>query len=182
MGLLAVLVGVFVMVRPEARSPHAPQAGSLYPAPIISPDALPSFSPPPSGPPVAKDGLRIKVADIKIDLPIIEGNGVNAPLNKAAHDPRTMWPGQGGRAMLYAHARPGMFADLNQAKVGQRVDIYRNDARILSYVISEVHPRWPSTNLKWLEPVNNEELVLLTCTTYNQNDPRVVVVAKPIRG
>jgi sortase (surface protein transpeptidase) len=61
------------------------------------------------------------------------------------------------------------------------VDIYRNDVRILSYAVSEVHPRWPSTNLKWLEPVNNEELVLLTCTTYNPNDPRVVVVAKPIR-
>jgi LPXTG-site transpeptidase (sortase) family protein len=125
--------------------------------------------------------LRIKISDLKIDLPIIEGNGVNAPLNRAAHDPRTMWPGQGGRAMLYAHARPGMFADLSQAKVGQRVDIYRNDVRILSYAVSEVHPRWPSTNLKWLEPVNNEELVLLTCTTYNPNDPRVVVVAKPIR-
>jgi LPXTG-site transpeptidase (sortase) family protein len=183
LGLAAVLVGVFVIVRPPVRAPSGGAGAEVrYPAPIISGDALPPFSPPPSGPPIAKDGLRIKVSEPRIDLPVIEGDGVNAPLYKAAHDPRTMWPGQGGRAMVYAHARPGMFGDLYQVKVGQQVEIYRYDKVMVRYVVTEVHARWPSTNLKWLEPVNHEELVLLTCTTYDPNDPRVVVVARPVRS
>ena len=53
---------------------------------------------------------RIKFLDLAIDLPVVEGDGYNAPLNKAAHFPGLPWPGQGGRSVLYAHARPGMFA------------------------------------------------------------------------
>jgi LPXTG-site transpeptidase (sortase) family protein len=75
-----------------------------------------------------------------------------------------------------------MFGDLYQVKVGQQVEIYRYDKVMVRYVVTEVHARWPSTNLKWLEPVNHEELVLLTCTTYDPNDPRVVVVARPVRS
>jgi LPXTG-site transpeptidase (sortase) family protein len=75
-----------------------------------------------------------------------------------------------------------MFGNLNQIKVGQHVDIFRNESVMLRYVVSEAYPRWPSTDLKWLQPVNHEELVLLTCTTYSPNDPRVIVVARPIRN
>jgi LPXTG-site transpeptidase (sortase) family protein len=182
LGIVMFLVGAYDTLLQPAHSSQQLRVQAVYPEPIISPEAIPSFSPPPSGPPIARDGLHIKIPELKIDLPIVEGDGVNAPLNKAAHDPRTVWPGQGGRSMLYAHARPGMFGNLSQIKVGQHVDIYRNDSVMLRYVVSEAYPRWPSTDLKWLQPVNHEELVLLTCTTYSPNDPRVIVVAKPVRG
>jgi LPXTG-site transpeptidase (sortase) family protein len=182
LGLATFLIGVYAALQPAPRFPQQPGERVAYPEPIISPDAIPSFSPPPWAAPVARDGLRIRIPELKIDLAVIEGDGVNAPLNKAAHDPRTVWPGQGGRAMLYAHARPGMFGNLNQIRAGQQVEIQRNDTVMIRYVVSETYLRWPSTDLKWLQPVNREELVLLTCTTYNVNDPRVIVVAKPVRG
>jgi hypothetical protein len=46
-------------------------------------------------------------------------------------------------------------------------------------VIREFYPRWRSTDLKWLQPAQGEELILETCTTYNDNDPRIIAVAEP---
>jgi LPXTG-site transpeptidase (sortase) family protein len=119
------------------------------------------------------------VPQLGIDLPVVAGDGYNAPLYKAATYPSLKLPGQGGRSMLYGHARPGMFAPLFNAAVGQDVDVAYPDGRVLRYRITEFYPRWPIADTKWLQPATGEELILLTCTTYEYNDPRVVAVARP---
>lgn len=181
--LIAVVTGMVLLVLGVAmsRTPARPAQHGGLPAPVklIPDDAFPT----PSAFPLNSGVQAVKVVlpELGIDLPVVPGDGFNAPLFKAAQmpGPRLKLPGQGGRSMLYAHARTGMFGPLFQARVGQKVDVTLADGRVLHYTIKEYYPRWPSTDLRWLEPLDHEQLVLLTCTTYNINDPRVVAVAEP---
>ena len=166
-------------------APHPQVAGRPAPAQIIAPEAFPSPSivPAPSPAHSSSPAVRVLVREIGIDLPVVAGDGVNVPLYKAALYPGMAVPGAGGRSMLYAHARSGMFGPLLvRGAIGQHVDVTRADGSVLHYVVTEFYPRWPVNQLKWLQPTDHEELILLTCTTYNANDPRVVAVATPVSG
>jgi LPXTG-site transpeptidase (sortase) family protein len=174
--LAAGLLG-YALVSQAAAHRGVP-ASRQQPAPIISSEGnLPVPKAASVAPP--HDGLRIEMPELKVDLPIVEGDGYDAPLYKAAHYPGMPWPGEGGRSMIYAHARPGMFGPLFSAKVGQHLQITGRDGFSRKYVVREYYPRWPITDLKWLKPGDHEELVLVTCTTYNYNDPRIIVVGEP---
>jgi LPXTG-site transpeptidase (sortase) family protein len=124
------------------------------------------------------ENLSVSMPELSIDLPVVEGDGYDAPLYRAAHYPGMPWPGEGGRSAIYAHARKGMFGPLVGARVGQHVQI-AGPQGTRKYVVTEYYPRWPITDLKWLRPGDHEEVVLITCTTYNYNDPRIIVVAEP---
>jgi LPXTG-site transpeptidase (sortase) family protein len=173
-GLVLLVVGLVLI-----RQPHATTGARRLPAPdhIISDTGTPLAVPSPSR--SLPDGVRIKVPELGIDLPLVEGDGWNAPLFKAALYPTLKVPGQGGRSMIYAHARVGMFDPLFRARVGQAIEIDEPDGKVLHYKITEYYPRWSSTDLKWLMPLDQEQIILVTCTTYNPNDPRVIVVAQP---
>src|SRR5438309_6641097 len=105
-----------------------PPAVAPTPAPIISSQAVATPVPTPTD--AGHDGLRIKVPELGIDLPIVGGDGYNAPLYKAAHYPGTMWPGQGGRSVFYAHARTGMFGPLFQGRTGDHIQIVRPNGTV----------------------------------------------------
>jgi LPXTG-site transpeptidase (sortase) family protein len=160
--------------------PHQPDpaatAKPLLPAPIITSGVF--ASPPPVQ--AAPQDYRIVIPDLQIDLPLVEGDGLNVPLNKAALYPGLKSPGEGGRSLVYAHARPGMFAPLFYAHIGQVIIIERSGGPQLKYSISRYIARWPSSDASVLQPADHEELVLLTCTTYNPNDPRIVIFAEPL--
>jgi len=49
----------------------------------------------------------------------------------------------------------------------------------LRYVVSEVQPRIPPTETKWVQPTPTEQITLQTSTGPNPQDPRFVVVAVP---
>lgn len=125
------------------------------------------------------EGLRIRLVELDVDLPIVEGDGYNAPLYQAAHYPGLGWPGEGARSVIYAHARPGMFGPLAQGKVGQHVEISAPGKRPMRYTLTQFTGRWPITDTSVLKPLPQEQLVLVTCTTYNYNDPRIVAIAEP---
>ena len=83
--------------------------------------------------------------------------------------------------MLYAHAQAGMFGPLLSpgGKVGQHVDVTRPGQATLRYRISQFFPRWSPSDIRYTQPADHEELVLLTCTSYDPNGPRILAVAEP---
>lgn len=174
LGVILVAVAILALHQPSTAPPTALLRS---PVPIISVAPSPSTTPASATNP--PDGMRIKLPELQVDLPVVAGDGFNAPLYKAVLYPWLRLPGSGNRSLIYAHARTGMFGPLFRAKVGQHIEIDRPGAQPLRYVITEYYPRWPSTDLRWLEPLNQEQLVLVTCTTYNLNDPRIIVVAQP---
>jgi len=179
LGVLLVLLGA-IALRPGARGPAAGHPGP--PRAVPSTQAIISDYPSPS--PVADvappDGMRIRLPELGVDLPVVTGDGYNAPLYKAATYPGLKLPGQGGRSIIYAHAQAGMFAPLFNAHTGQEISVAYPDGRNLKYRIRVYNSRWPITDTSVLQPKDGEELVLITCTTYNYNDPRIVVIAEPV--
>ncbi len=141
--------------------------------PIINPDLFPS-----PGPDL---GFRVKVIELGINLPVVEGDGWTVALYKAAHYPGMKLPGQGGRTMLYAHAQAGMFGPLLHpgGKIGQHVEVDRPGLPVLRYTITQFFPSWPPSDIRYLQPGDHEELILLTCTSFDPNGPRILAVAEP---
>lgn len=174
--VLVLIAGLLILNSHQA----APRAAVLpAPTPIISSQPSQAAAPLPSPTSAAVDGMRIQVPELGIDLPVVSGDGVNAPLYKAVLDPFLAQPGSGSRSMIYAHARNGMFGPLFRTRLGERVVIRRPGQPDLTYVITNYYPHWPVNDLSPLQPLAKEQLVLVTCTTYNLNDPRQVVYASP---
>jgi LPXTG-site transpeptidase (sortase) family protein len=122
---------------------------------------------------------RIKIARLGIDLPIIDGDGIDAPVDKAAHYPGTGWPDGHTNIYVYAHARPGMFLQLRGAIVGDQVDLLLVDGSKRSYIVDQVLPEVPWDAIQYLQPTATEQLTLQTSTAPAENAPRFVVIAHP---
>lgn len=192
-GVLAILAVVLWSSRPPASDPSAvggSPSASLQPSAAApteratpSSSAVPpsteptvSISPPPVGQSVAK---RIRIPRLQIDLPVIEGDGIDAPLDAAAHYPGTAWPGGGSNIYIYAHARDGLFINLWDAREGDEVLLDTVDGRTVTYIVDEIRPRTPWNAVELLEPSDQERLTLQTSTSYTATAPRFVVIALP---
>jgi sortase A len=140
----------------------------------------PGISPSPSG--SAGSGVRasrIQIARLGIDLSIIEGDGIDAPIGKAAHYPGSAWPGGGSNMYIYAHARVGMFITLWQVRLGDTVKLQLIDGTSRTYVVTRILPKVPFDAVQYLQPTPTEQLTLQTSTSYYSTAPRFVVIAAP---
>lgn len=132
---------------------------------------------------IIASGYRIEIPRLGINLPIAEGDvprdvdRAQTPEHYAFHLPGTAMFGA-GNTYIYAHARVGMFLSLWNARVGDVVTVRTpNGAR--DYVVAEIHPRVPPTEISWAQPTGDTRLTLQTSTGPNGADPRFVVVARP---
>ena len=136
----------------------------------------------PSPSPAAEPGIRanrIRIARLGIDLAIVEGDGIDAPIGKAAHYPGSAWPGGGSNIYIYAHARIGMFLNLWQVQVGDTVELKLVDGTTRTYVVTEILPKVPFDAVKYLQPTPTEQLTLQTSTSYYATAPKFVVITVP---
>lgn len=154
-------------------------------APTISgPPAATAATPTPVVVPIPP-GYRIRIPRLGIDLPIAEGvvrrdiTEQRTPEGYAFHLPGTSIPGEPGNTYLYSHARIGMFLSLWNARIGDEVMVTTPDGSTLAYVVTEVDPRVPATDVAVAEPTPDERLTLQTSTGPDPGDPRFVVVAHP---
>lgn len=189
--LALLLIGVGVWLMADGAPPAAVQ-----PTPTVTPSGFATSQPATTTVPTASaatspavrpipDGYRVQMPRLRIDLPIKEGDiardidDQQTPEHAAFHLPGTRIPGEGSNSYLYAHARTGMFLSLWEAREGDEVIIVAPDGTQLRYVVSEVHPRIPATETKWVQPTPTERVTLQTSTGPNPQDPRFVVVALP---
>lgn len=122
---------------------------------------------------------RIRIERLGINLRIVEGDGIEAPMNKAAHYPGTGWPGGGTNIYLYGHAQKGMFLSLWDAKVGDEVLMDLVDGTTARYVITQVKPEIPWNAVEYTDPTPPERLSIQTSTSYTATAPRFLVIAEP---
>jgi len=122
---------------------------------------------------------RIVISRLGIDMKIIEGDGLDAPLGKVAHYPGTAWPGGGSNIYLYAHARDGMFITLWNASIGDEIVLTLVDGSQRRYVVSQILPNVKWNDMSVLAPTPTEQLSLQTCTSYQETAPRFLVIAVP---
>ncbi|MCJ7712676.1 MAG: sortase [Chloroflexi bacterium] len=110
---------------------------------------------------------------------MVEGDGTDAPLRKAAHYPGTGWPGGGSNIYLYGHAQTGMFLSLWDAKVGDEVFLDLKDDTTRRYLVTKVEPKAPWNAMEYVAPTSTEQLTLQTSTSYHPTSPRFIVIAVP---
>lgn len=122
---------------------------------------------------------RIRVERLDIDLRIVEGDGVDAPMGKAAHYPGSAWPGSGSNIYIYGHAQKGMFLSLWKVRVGDVVELDLVDGTTRRYLVDRVLPKVPWDAVKYLRPTDTEQLTLQTSTSYHPTSPRFIVIAYP---
>ncbi len=122
---------------------------------------------------------RIRYERLGIDLPIIEGDGIDAPLDTAAHFPGSGWPGDGTNIYVYGHAREGLFLRLKEARPGDRVVIVMANGSAHAYDVARIVPDAPWSALEYTHPTPTEQLTLQTSTSEDATDPRFIVIAYP---
>jgi LPXTG-site transpeptidase (sortase) family protein len=165
---------------PGLPASQVPGTGSAGPSDVPLQSASPG-SPSPS----TVDGApgiqanRIKIDRLGIDLAIIQGDGIDAPIGKAAHYPSSAWPGGGSNIYIYGHARTGMFIRLWDARVGDTVQLGLVDGTSRTYVVTKVLPTVPWDAVQYLQPTPTEQLTLQTSTSYYPTAPRFVLIALP---
>ena len=189
-GSALILIGALLVAGQGSGAPTAP---SVAPTPLALASTMPpdpTVSTPVPTPSAARDpeapippGYRIQIPRLSIDLPVAEGNLVRdtvrqlTPEGFAFHFPGTSIPGLGSNTYLYAHARTGMFLTLWNVQPGDQVLISTPDLQLLTYVITEVHPRVAPGDLSWIQATPGERLTLQTSTGPDPGDPRFVAVA-----
>lgn len=130
---------------------------------------------PNAGPPLT---TRLIIPTATIDIPVVQGDGVNVPLNLALHYPGTDQPGGGSNALYYAHARPGMFQGLYQLHKNDEIRAIRADGSEVDYHVAALE--YVSYNdLSVLKATPYDEITLLTCTSYDPTTPRYIVIGLP---
>ncbi len=145
-----------------------------------SPTAGPaSTATPESTPTAGVRAKRIHIDRLGIDLAIVEGDGIDAPIGKAAHFPGSGWPGGGTNIYIYGHAQDGMFITLWDARKGDTVVLDLIDGTHRTYVVTKVLPKVPWDAVEYLDPTPTEQLTLQTSTSYYATAPRFVVIAVP---
>lgn len=129
----------------------------------------------PSDPPT-----RIIIPSRSVDLPVIE-----APVIKgywelsettASHGVGSANPGEPGNAVIFAHARKGLFLPLRDIEAGETVYVLTRD-RWHAYTVTETKLVAPDA-LEVIAPTNDETLTLFTCTGF-LDTKRLIVIAKP---
>lgn len=133
--------------------------------------------------PRAVDGMRVRVARLGVDLPLLPGDTARDSVREATPNgaafvlPGSAWPGSGGNSYIYAHARAGMFLSLWHARLGDVVEIRMASGEVRHYVVTEIHPRVVPTDFSHTLPTQDERITLQTSTGPRATDPRFVVVA-----
>ena len=122
LGVTFLAVGLLSFTDPVAAVPLATPSPSptatvdATAAPLITLPPLASGGPPSAIPSIPADRVasRIRIAALKVDLPVIAPTNGYPACNVAMYydDPRLGQPGEGKAVYLYAHARTGMFLPL----------------------------------------------------------------------
>lgn len=169
-----------------------PIAVTSTPSPLITLPPIGSAPPASANPSVPPNRVptRIRIAALKIDLPVVQAPSGYPYCNVAMWyaDRRLGQPGQGKATYIFAHARTGMFLPLlNQSKkqngngmLGMVVELWTNDDQKFLYVITDVRRHVPSTSAFTAPFAAKSEQLWLQTSEGVGPMPKLQVVAEPL--
>ena len=197
LGVAFLAVGLLWFTNPVAADPLVTPSPSpaavpvLTPSPRITLPPLASGGPPSASPSIPVDRLatRVRVAALKIDLPVIRQPDPSFPACNVAmylEDSRLGHPGEGRALYLYAHARTGMFLPiLTTSKVsngkkmlGMVVEVWTSDDQRFLYVITQVKRHVPFDKAVGPAIAAKTEQVWLQTSEGVGTQPKVQVIAE----
>jgi sortase A len=154
-------------------SSFAPQAAP--PALGIQPRAIAALPVPTPGP---RSPTRIVIPSIKVDWPIVQGDGWEELKQGIGHRVGSVNPGERGNMILSGHndvyGEP--FRDLEKLEIGSEVIVYAGTTPF-RYIVKAKRVVVP-TDLSPLAPSKTPIVTLITCTPYRVDTHRLIVLGE----
>ncbi len=180
---------------PTPRPQPTPSVGAaVEPTPLPSPTPTPvPDMPPPTHIRIPSVGIDAPVVEVGYEVVEIEGQQViqwQVADYAAGHHSTSASPGEGGNIVISGHNdwRGEVFRTLEFAKIGDEVILTTPNGEY-HYQIVEIHYRKEVgvpleeriATGRFLDPMPEERVTLITCWPYGVDDHRIIVVAKPIQ-
>lgn len=168
--ILLLLAGCFLISLPLLYKPH----GASKPSSPIHIDAKLLQKKDSAAPPIG-----ILIPGLSVDLPIKESKVINGYWevadSTANHGEGSASPGENGNIVIFAHAKPNLFAPLRDIKKGDTIYILTND-KWYRYSVKETKLVDPSQT-EVIKPTTSEVLTLYTCSGF-LDSKRLIVKAR----
>src|SRR3989338_2795039 len=124
--------------------------------------------------------VRIVISSLNIDLPVKESKIINGYWevfpDSAGFGLGSAYPEENtGNQVIFAHARPGLFAPLKEIKQGDNITVFTKDSWY-SYSVSVIKEVLPS-QVEVIAPTADPVLTLYTCSGY-ADSKRLIVTAR----
>lgn len=128
--------------------------------------------------PGVEQAIRIQVPAIRVDAPVVQGDGWEQLKKGVGQHIGSADPGKDGNLVLSAHNDifGEIFRDLDQLKPGDAVVVFTNQ-RSYTYVVVETKIVEP-TAVEVLAPTAKPTLTLISCYPYLVDNQRIVVQAR----
>ena len=127
--------------------------------------------------PGPQQAQRIQIPAIKVDHPVVQGDGPDQLKKGVGQHLGTPNPGQKGNLVFSAHndVFGQIFRDLDQLKPGDTVLIFTNQ-RTYTYLVRQSRIVAP-TQVEVMAPSNDTIVTLISCYPYMVDNKRIVVTA-----
>jgi len=172
---------IYAVILPSGHTPPGSPGGVLpneseipaHLAPMVQ--SLANLPIPTPGP---KQGIRIQIPSIKVDAPIVQGDGWEQLKKGVGQTIGTPHPGENGNIVLTAHNDifGEIFKDLDKLKTGDKIILYTSQ-RPYTYIIRDSSIVEP-TQVEVMAPSEESEITLISCYPYLVDNKRIVVKAE----
>jgi sortase A len=172
---------VFAVVLPSGHTPPN-AAGGARPNDAEIPEHLrplvQSLALAPVPTPGPQQAIRIKIPAIKLDAPVVQGDGWEQLKKGVGQHNGTPDPGQRGNIILSAHNDifGEIFRNLDQLKAGDEIVLFTNQ-NAYSYLITRNQVVEP-TQVEVMAQTTGPTVTLISCYPYLVDNKRIVITAQ----
>ncbi|HSF80526.1 MAG TPA: class D sortase [Anaerolineales bacterium] len=132
--------------------------------------------------PGPEQAIRIQIPEIKVDAPIVQGDGWEQLKKGVGQHIGTANPGKNGNVVLSAHNDifGEIFRDLDRLQAGDQIVLYTNQ-NAYTYAVVDSQIVEP-TSVEFMAATAQPTVTLISCYPYLVDDQRIVVMARLING
>jgi len=125
-----------------------------------------------------QQAIRLQIPAIKVDAPVVQGDGWDQLKKGIGQHASTADPGQTGNMVLSAHndVFGEIFRDLDQLKKGDSIVVY-TAARAYTYIVTDTQVVEP-TRVDLMAATPDATITLISCYPYRVDNQRIVVSAE----
>lgn len=161
---------------------HTPPDSPGGPAPEEVPahlrDLVDAITPLPMPTPGPEQAIRIQIAAIGVDAPVVEGDDWESLKQGAGHHIGSANPGESGNCVVSAHNDifGQIFRALPDLDLGDEVLVH-TASQVYRYVVTQKRVIEP-TDVRVMYPTSGPVLTLISCYPYGVDTHRIVVIAE----
>ena len=132
--------------------------------------------------PGPEQAIRIQIPKIKVDAPVVQGDGWEQLKKGVGQHIGSSNPGKTGNVVLSAHndVFGEIFRDLDQLQAGDQIVLFTNQ-RAYTFAVVDSQVVEP-TSVEFMAPTAQPTVTLISCYPYLVDNQRIVVTARLLSG